>query len=65
MKIRNDSNARQRIDGYGDVAAGSTITVPLHVGRSLCTPGSPFVEVKAQPRKTVKTVSTGDKGGRS
>lgn len=46
MKIRNTGKTRIRIEGYGYVDPGNDLTVPDDVGRSICTKGSPFKEVK-------------------
>jgi len=46
MKIINTGSVRIRIEGYGYAAPGKSITVPDDTGRSLCSEGSDFQEIK-------------------
>jgi hypothetical protein len=42
MELKNTSKLRVRVDGYGYVDPGASITVPDGVGRELCGKGSYF-----------------------
>jgi len=46
MKIINTGSVRIRVEGYGYVNPGQSITVPEDTGRQLCTEGSDFREAK-------------------
>lgn len=46
MKIIYTGSVRIRVEGYGYVMPGRSITVPEDTGRQLCREGSDFREVK-------------------